>query len=172
MIIPIPGHESYGVDDTGVVYRIVAPDRGSAYRRKVPYPLKPYFDKDGYLRASIRSNGKQVRPSISRFVCLAFNGSSTSEDMTYVCHRNGIKTDNRPENLYWGTPAHNGKDKTRLGEAAKGSRHNKAKLTEKQVLEIRALKNEGVSAKELCIRFNMSTANMSKIINRSLWKHI
>jgi hypothetical protein len=134
--------------------------------------LNPYFDKDGYLRATIFDDtGKKVRPSISRFVCAAFHGPAP-KGKTYACHRNGIKTDNRPENVYWGTPAENGQDKQRLGEATKGEANHMSKVTAEQVREMRALHSAGASYVELAKRYSMTDGNVWKIVNRWHWRHI
>ncbi|NNS07293.1 NUMOD4 motif-containing HNH endonuclease [Erwinia sp. JH02] len=62
-------------------------------------------DKDGYLRVGINKNNKQVRFIVHRLVALAFLPEET--DKSFVNHKNGIKHDNRLENLEWCTAKEN-----------------------------------------------------------------
>ena len=63
--------------------------------------LKPKYDSEGYLRVSF--NGKRER--IHRLVANAF--IDNPEKKPFVNHINGIKDDNRVENLEWVTPREN-----------------------------------------------------------------
>jgi len=47
-----------------------------------------------------------------------------------------------------------------------------AKLTADQVLQIRDLRAQGVTPKEIAARFNVSESNITMIVNRRTWKHI
>ena len=54
-----------------------------------------------------------------------------------VCHNNGVRDDNRAENLRWDTSQGNLADRKRHGTELRGERNGRAKLTAEQVLEIR-----------------------------------
>ena len=62
--------------------------------------LKPY-NFDGYLRVSLKNNTLKVH----RLVAFAF--LEKTSDKNIVNHKNGIKTDNRVENLEWCTELEN-----------------------------------------------------------------
>ena len=57
--------------------------------------LSQFYDKDGYNRVNLLSQGKQKNLGVHRLVALVFYGQN---DLS-VNHINGIKTDNRLENL-------------------------------------------------------------------------
>jgi len=54
-------------------------------------------------------------------------------------HLNGIRGDNRAENLAWKTPSENNWDKLRHGTSQRGERGTRAVLTANDVASIRAL---------------------------------
>jgi len=67
---------------------------------------KPRYDKDGYLMVSTRkSDGKTTTIRVHRLVAEAY--IDNPENKPVVNHKNGIKDDNRVENLEWNTVAEN-----------------------------------------------------------------
>ena len=67
--------------------------------------MKQRHDKDGYLRITMTKNGKQKVISVHRLVALAF--IPNNENKKQINHINGIKDDNRIENLEWCTNSEN-----------------------------------------------------------------
>jgi hypothetical protein len=61
--------------------------------------LKPHFDKDGYVIVELNKNGKGYGVRVHRLVATAFIPNIMQYPM--VNHINGIKNDNRVENLEW-----------------------------------------------------------------------
>ena len=92
----IPGYEGlYQVSNFGRVYGM----RTDVY-------IKMFLDKDGYLKLNLygkNTAGKSVRKTyhVHRLVALAF--IPNPDNKPQIDHINGVKTDNRPENLRWAT---------------------------------------------------------------------
>ena len=67
--------------------------------------LKAFPDKDGYLKFGVRKNGKRVFIGAHRLVAMAF--IPNPEGKSQVNHKNGVKWDNRVNNLEWVTSSEN-----------------------------------------------------------------
>lgn len=74
-----------------------------------------------------------------------------------------------PYHLTSGTRAENNADKIRDGTSNRGEKSPEAKLTNEQVLAIRASEK---SQKELGEEYGVCYQTISAIINRKTWKHI
>jgi hypothetical protein len=117
----------------------------------------------GYIVVSIK--GK--RHFIHRLVAKEF--IENTKNKSEVNHINGIKDDNRLENLEWVTRNENQKHAYNNGlMSRKGEKHNNAKFKEKDIIFIRKSKLKQI---ELAKMFNVSRGHMSLIINRKLWNY-
>lgn len=87
-----------------------ATDNGDIYSRNYNHTgrikkMTPQEDKDGYLRVIIRKNGKKYFKPIHRLVAETF--IPNPENKPQINHKNGIRTDNRIENLEFCSAAEN-----------------------------------------------------------------
>lgn len=89
-------------------------------------------------------------------------------------HLNGIRTDNHVENLVWGTPLENYKDKILHGTHVlpphlKGEAHGSSVISETIVREILVSGETGLA---LAAKHGISNRTVSAIRNRRIWKHV
>ena len=85
-----------------------------------------------------------------------------------------------PDHLWSGTAKENMHDMHKKGRGPKGYKkiktrgigHHKAKVTEKQVLQIRKLSKQGFTNRALGIKFNINESTISTIKLGKTWKHI
>lgn len=95
----------------------------------------------------------------------------------FVLHRCDNRLCVRPSHLYEGTAAENSADMVQRGRYVKGrvhrgAAHRKAKLTEKQVVEIRSGRERGLKMAELAKLFGVSPTLIGNIVRRTAWKHV
>ena len=129
---------------------------------------KPFKSKSGYLITELSKNSSKSKFLIHRLVAEAF--IPNPEGKPQVNHINGIKTDNRVENLEWNTRSENIKHADSKGlRNLKGVNNANAKLSEKEVIEIRQSEN---SIDALASNYNVGTTCIKRILNKKTWKHI
>ena len=123
---PIPGFIGYQVSVDG---------RVMSYRRRQPVEMRPTL-QDGYPRCQLRRNGASAKPFVHDLMLSAFVGPCPAG--MEARHLNGIRNDNRLDNLAWGTKRENYEDRLLHGTHFRGERNKFSKLTEVQVREIRS----------------------------------
>lgn len=78
--------------------------------------------KYGYDTVKVSVNGKKKNYSVHRLV--AFEFIENTHDKPFINHINGIKNDNRVENLEWCTPLENSRHAIEMGLIKKGEDHH------------------------------------------------
>ena len=169
--LEIPGFEdAYEISNHGRLRSKTRVRANSANGTRViqGQSISPHRRKDGYLTVRIALHGVKTSTYIHKLVALTFHGQpKTGQE---VLHKNGVKTDNRAENIHWGTRTENIADNKRHGIAPTGTKHGRAKLTEEAVLAIR---NDPRSCHaEVAADFDISRSTVRLIRERKLWRHL
>lgn len=110
---------------------------------------------------------------VHRLVAFAF--LEPDENRKTVNHKNGIKNDNRVENLEWANYSEQVIHSVMTGLRPKsvGEKSNLAKISEEQMYKIRELYKTGLfTMEELAKKFNLSNGNISNIIHCYTWKFL
>lgn len=134
--------------------------------------LKPKYIR-GYENVSIiYDNGERKTKQVHRLILETFNPIENMENLT-VNHKDGVKNNNKLNNLEWMTTQENTKHAIEFGlrkpKDQNGSKNKMAKLTEEQVIEI--LKSNKTT-KELMKSYNVSRKTIENIKNKKSWTHV
>lgn len=153
------------VSDAGRVRRAVP-----GGRNKRPGVLRGYRNHNGYIWLKSFHFGQCIHIGVHTLVCETFHGFRPS-DGHETAHGNGVRDDNRAENLRWATKAENAADKVAHGNQV-GETHPLSKISEDDVREIRRLKSSGVTGSELAGLFGINKHHANKIAAGKAWAHV
>lgn len=154
----IPGFPGYRVSRDG---RIV----GKAGR-----DLRPMVAHGGHLYVYAYVGSHRPKLYVHKAVLLAWIGPCPKG--CECLHGDGDPSNNRVENIRWGTRLENASDKRRHGRAPFGERAGTAKLTEAQVLEIRRRVSRGASLRRLGAHYGVSHTAIRRAANGMKWAHL
>lgn len=170
----IKGYEGhYQVSNLGKVKslaRIVESRKGVFLNKKEKF-LSDWNCGKGYRKVKLSKDAIEKSIRVHRLVAETF--LSNPKAKLEVNHINGIKDDNRVENLEWCTSSENTLHALnfKLKLSQKGSQHGMSKLNEKQVLEIRAI-GRSKTLKEISKIYNVDMSLISSILLNKIWNHI
>lgn len=168
----IEGYEAlYQVSDIGRVRSLdrFGKGRGDVQSRRVFHGqilLQPIY-RDLYPSVSLCKNGKVKRFYTHRLVALAFNPNPSGKPQ--INHINGVKTDNRAENLEWCTTQENSMHSCESGLSKVGVKHYLAKFTEDQV---RAIRSDRRTQEAIAIEYGVCVDTIYKLRNRITYKSV
>lgn len=134
--------------------------------------LKPSLDGGGYPKVNLYKFKRVKNVAIHRLVAIAFIPKVKGKKL--VNHKNGIKTDNRVENLEWCTDSENKLHAINTGlSKLRGSDSHFAKVDETQVLEIcRLLDTTDLTHSEIGLIFGIEHHMVSAINLGTTWSHL
>lgn len=120
----IPGFPGYQASSTGRIRSIprdVKVGRGAGYTMnfkstRILSQEKTFVGKKIYYRVPLNNKKRML---VHRCVALAFHGLPP-DGGSIARHLNDISTDNRPENIQWGTQKENMEDRRKSGEWENG----------------------------------------------------
>jgi hypothetical protein len=120
--------------------------------------LRSQWNQNGYKSVCVNKKNHYVHRLIAKEYI------PNPNNLPFVNHINGIKFDNRIENLEWCTQKQNVNHYYNIlnGEKPKG---RPKKLTTEQVVEIRYFKKEGWRNVDLAKKYNVSALIISSVVN-------
>lgn len=134
--------------------------------------LKPSLTKNGYFMVTLTRPGSEREcRCVHQLVAEAFIGPR--QEKQEVCHNNGVRTDNRVENLRYDTRSANALDRHAHGtmNQAKGEAHYYAKLSADTVRWIR--KNAGhMSQRAMARHLGVTHKTVGSVLNGTQWRHV
>lgn len=133
-------------------------------------PSRPGFIRVGRILkhnivrgyACVRLSGAKDR-KVADLVARAFIGPKP--DGLEINHKNGVKTDNRPENLEYVTKSENVRHAIRMGLY----RNGRARLTREQAEEIRRRRSSGEKSADLAREFGVGVNHVWDIWRGNSW---
>ena len=166
-IKPIKEFPGYGVSPDGAVWSKWS---NSGKQSKADWvQLRPGVN-GGYRRVLLMREGIRNQILVHRLVVEAFIGTIPAG--MEVNHINGIKGDNRVENLEICSHKENRIHACGVLGKGTGAGNGRAKLSETEVLEIRSQREDGSTLEFLSSKYSVSTNQISRIHHKQRWAHL
>lgn len=169
----VPGYEYVEVTRDGrarsVARSIPARNRWGTINSRTYESIEyaPYECGNGYLRVAVAFQGKKRQPTyLHRLVALTFVDGFT--EGFHVNHINGIKKDNRAENLEW-VPLEKNVELAWEDGLCVGI---PSKLTAKRVRAIRQALSAGLAHNTIAILAEVSRATIKSIRDGRTWQQV
>jgi hypothetical protein len=158
---PIPGHTDYLASPDGRIWSL----------KNGRLKLMTAFERDryGHMAVDLTQDGKYRVHYVHRLVAAAFLPPPLPNHI--VCHIDNDVKNNAVSNLCWGTSAQNSADMVSSQRQSRGSNRPLAKLTERDVVQIRNLAKTTPQNK-LAKQFNVSASVINRVVICKTWRHV
>jgi hypothetical protein len=128
----------------------------------------------GYLQVRMMRDCIRIGAAAHRLVWRHFRGPIP--DGITINHKNGVKSQNEPDNLEQATYSEQRLHAIRVLGAkhadVRGEKHPKAQVTSEQVLDIRRRRRSGERIKDIAEVFGMRPKAVSSICCNRTWRHL
>jgi hypothetical protein len=156
-------------------YLISNEGRIKSFWHKKPRILKLGWEPNGYAHICLyKDDGTSKFHRVSCLVAQIF--IPNPDNLPEVNHKNGIKSNNKTDNLEWCTSSYNIKHsydiRLRAGVNVKGSINGRAKLTEEDVPIIRDMLVNNIPQACIAERFGITQPQISLIKLNKRWTHV
>lgn len=127
--------------------------------------MKQQMGKFGYLLIGLRKNGVPRTERVNVLMGKTFLDKDYISKGLVTNHKNGVKSDNRLENLEIVTWSENNLHARKTGlNQGSGIKHHCAKLTDEDIETIRFLFSEGKTANELSEKYKVTGQHIRDIV--------
>jgi len=178
---PVLGFPDYFVSIDGRVFSKFQSGRprkhkdGKQVRQRLPkgkvYEIALASHPFGYPTVCLYGPKKtRMWATVHRLLLEAFD--RPRPDKMQCRHLDGDVKNCHFDNLCWGTCLENAADKKRHGTQEQGVSHHAAKLTVKDIHEIRRLVSAGTMRKDISQTFGISISCISAIVTKRNWSHV
>lgn len=161
---PVDGFKYYQVSSLGRCRSLLRVDRlGREVGGRI---LKPRFNKRGYVSYNLSENGNVVNREVHRLVAIAFGCNGEGDRINHI---NCKQYDNRIENLEWCTAKENTRHAKKHNLLHHGNKHPGRKIRLSHARAIRDMFKLGETRKFIKSCFDISNAQVCRIIRNELW---
>jgi len=163
---PVVGYESiYEVSDIGNVRSVNRIDASGHIRKGKLLSIKKATN--GYMMTTLCKKGKMKYFLVHRLVLAAFVGKC--QEGHEAMHIDGKRDNNIVANLRWGSHKENMRHQIIHGTAGIGENHWKAKLTEQDIIKIRA---DTRTQESIAKDYGVLQSHISEIKRFIRWSHV
>jgi hypothetical protein len=161
----------YEASDAGGCRRII-----TKYGNPSERPLRP-GRRVGYANYTLSVDKVKKTYAAHRLVWETFNGPIP--EGLQINHKNGVKTDNRLENLELCTPSENTRHAVHVLHRpwsspphVPGVKNGRAKLDETGVALVKRLRSEGWSQQRIADHVGINQTAVSALLRGATWRHV